>query len=134
MPGTGPTPINAEELLSLLQRSISYGRGLSPRVSAVCWVEKDGDDTFIVPFKTDSTVPPPVVEAAPNGLRVPALGFGGVWSSIEGVKAAIGYAQTDEQQASLATQRFQGGTILVDFSSGQVFVFYGDSTLAGPFS
>jgi len=52
---------------------------------------------------------------------------------VPGVRDAIGFAQTDEQQASLATQRFAGGTLLSDASSGQVFVLYADSTLAGPY-
>jgi hypothetical protein len=113
--------------LQIFERGVMYWRP-----TGEIWAVAPGDKRYwYVPVPPP---PPPVMDAAPNGLRVPALGFGGVWSSIEGVKAAIGYAQTDEQQASLATQRFQGGTILVDFSSGQVFVFYSDSTLAGPFS
>ena len=113
--------------LQIFERGVMYWRP-----TGEIWAVAPGDQRYwYVPL---APPPPPVMEAAPNGLRVPALGFGGVWSSVPGVKDAIGYAQTDEQQASLASQRFQGGTILVDFSSGQVFVFYADSTLAGPFS
>jgi hypothetical protein len=113
--------------LQIFERGVMYWRP-----TGEVWAVAPGLERYW--YAPVAPPPPPVVEAAPNGLKVPSQGFGGVWSSIEGVKDAIGYAQTDEQQASLATQRFTGGTLLLDASSGQVFVFYADSTLAGPFS
>jgi hypothetical protein len=113
--------------LEIFERGVMYWRP-----TGEIWAVAPAEERYW--YVPTAPPPPPLVEAAPNGLRVPALGFGGVWSSVPGVKEAIGYAQTDEEQALLATQRFQGGTILADFSSGQVFIFYGDSTLAGPFS
>jgi hypothetical protein len=71
--------------------------------------------------------------SAPEGLRAPVLGFGAVWRGIEGVQDALGFATTDEQEAEFAIQRFQGGALLADGTSGQVFVLYADSTLAGPY-
>jgi hypothetical protein len=77
--------------------------------------------------------PPPTLAVPPPGLRTPSQNFSAVWSSVPGVQDALGFAQTDEQEADLATQRFSGGTLLLDSSSGQVFVLFGDSTLGGPF-
>jgi uncharacterized protein with LGFP repeats len=61
------------------------------------------------------------------------LGFGAVWRGIDGVQIALGFATTDEQESQISLQRFQGGALLSDRSSGQVFVLYSDSTLAGPY-
>ncbi len=79
---------------------------------------------------------PPVTAgeiSAPDGLRAPVLGFGAVWRGIDGVQAALGFARTDETKAQLGVQRFEGGALLADQSSGQTFVLYADSTLAGPY-
>ncbi len=71
--------------------------------------------------------------SVPDGLRAPVLGFGAVWRGIDGVQTALGFATTDEQELQISLQRFQGGALLSDRSSGQVFVLYSDSTLAGPY-
>jgi hypothetical protein len=79
---------------------------------------------------------PPAEETpitAPEGLRVPTLGFGNVWRGVNGVREALGFARTDEQPASFTLQRFQGGTLLKDGSSGQVFALAGDGVAYGPY-
>lgn len=63
--------------------------------------------------------------APPDGLRMPRLGFGAVWRAVDGVRQALGFARTDETAASLSIQQFEGGALLLDSSSGQVFVLVG---------
>ena len=112
--------------LQIFERGVMYWRP-----TGEIWAVAPGEGRYWYVPVAPPPLPEPVV--APNGLRAPVLGFGGVWGSVPGVRDGIGFAQTDEQQASLATQRFEGGTLLVDASSGQVFVLYADSTLAGPY-
>lgn len=74
--------------------------------------------------------------APPDGLRMPRLGFGAVWRAIDGVRQALGFARTDETAASLSIQQFEGGALLLDSSSGQVFVLVGapeSGTAYGPY-
>jgi hypothetical protein len=74
--------------------------------------------------------------APPEGLRMPSLGFGAVWRAVDGVRSALGFARTDETAVSLSVQRFEGGTLILDSSAGQVFVLVGspDSGVAyGPY-
>lgn len=74
------------------------------------------------------SVAPSVVEEAispPVGLRVPILGFGAVWQQVSGVRAALGFARTDEGGAQIAIQAFDGGTLFMDRGSGQVFILIG---------
>ncbi|KXK21867.1 MAG: serine/threonine protein kinase [Chloroflexi bacterium OLB15] len=74
--------------------------------------------------------------APPDGLRMPRLGFGAVWRAVDGVREALGFARTDETAASLSIQQFEGGSLLLDSSSGQVFVLVGtpdDGTAYGPY-
>jgi hypothetical protein len=74
---------------------------------------------------------PPVT--APEGLKVPAFGFGSVWFGVSGVREAIGFARTDEQAVSLAFQRFEGGTLFLDAGGEVVFALLVDGTAYGPF-
>ncbi len=71
--------------------------------------------------------------APPSGLRVPIRGFGDVWRNIPGVRDALGFALTDEQQTVLHTQRYLGGTLLLDTSAGQVFALYSSGEVFGPY-
>jgi hypothetical protein len=80
---------------------------------------------------------PPIAESdqavPPEGLFVPALGFGAFWYGVAGVRETIGFAQTQEQSANISYQRFEGGTLLADGSSGQVFVMVGGDKVFGPY-
>lgn len=81
---------------------------------------------------------PPAVDqstpiSAPEGLKVPVLGFGAVWRGVPGVRDTLGFARLDEQPANLAYQRFEGGMLLADTTSGLVFVLVGASTAYGPY-
>ena len=72
---------------------------------------------------------------APEGLRMPQLGFGAVWKAVDGVRQAVGFARTDETSASLTVQRFEGGALILDSTSGQVFALVGrdQGTAYGPY-
>jgi hypothetical protein len=76
-------------------------------------------------------VSPAVV--APEGLRVPQGPFGAIWATIPQVREALGFATTQEQANDLMTQRFFGGTLLLDVVAGQVFVLTVDGDAFGPF-
>lgn len=64
----------------------------------------------------------PLDIVVPDGLRQPVSGFGMVWRAYAEIRDAIGFARAEERQANLALQRFAGGALLYDASSGQVFV------------
>ncbi len=59
---------------------------------------------------------------APEGLRVPTLGFGAFWYGIGGVREALGFARAEEQATTFNIQQFQNGTLLLDNSAAQVFI------------
>jgi len=78
------------------------------------------------------TPPPPAEDiVAPEGLRVPTLGFGAVWASLPGVRQALGFARTDESAASVIVQRFIGGTLMFDASAGQTFALLSNNQVQG---
>lgn len=77
------------------------------------------------------SIPPDIV--VPQGLRVPLLGFGSVWFGINGVREALGFARTDEQNVNLAYQRFENGALFSDTSTGVVYILLSDGTAFGPF-
>ena len=70
---------------------------------------------------------------APEGLRVPQFGFGAVWRSVDGVRAALGFARTEEQPIRASYQRFTGGILLADLSVGQIYALTADNQVYGPF-
>lgn len=82
--------------------------------------------------------PPTVASSvsAPEGLRVPQLGFGAFWEGVAGVRDALGFARSEETGTSLIVQRFTGGTLIFDESVGQTFAILGSGgggTAYGPY-
>jgi hypothetical protein len=82
--------------------------------------------------------PPTVVSniSAPEGLRVPQLGFGAFWEGVAGVRDGLGFARTEETGTQIVVQRFTGGTLLLDVSVGQTFAILGSGgggTAYGPY-
>jgi hypothetical protein len=78
----------------------------------------------------------PWEQPAPEGLRVPALGFGAFWKASSALREGLGYARADEAGSAIFTQPFERGTLLRDGSSGATYVLVGepDAGLAyGPF-
>jgi hypothetical protein len=83
-----------------------------------------GGDYWYVP-----EAPPAQPEgiSAPEGLRVPAFGFGAVWAAVPGVRQRLGFARTDEANVQIVVQRFTGGVMLHDRAVGQTFALIGAS-------
>ena len=81
----------------------------------------DGQFWYVLEAPPDQgwEVPPP------EGLRMPIQGFGAVWKAVDGVRQTLGFARTDEQSASLAIQRFDGGALIRDETAGQTFLLIG---------
>lgn len=80
---------------------------------------------------------PPTISAsglvAPEGLRIPTDTFGAVWLSTPEVSEALGFATTPEQVADLNVQRYDGGTLFLDVTVGQVFVLLVNGDAYGPY-
>lgn len=80
---------------------------------------------------------PPVVTAAglvaPPGLRVPSDVFGAIWLSDNNISGGLGYAVTPEQVADLNIQRYEGGTLFLDVTVGQVFALLVNGDAFGPY-
>jgi hypothetical protein len=70
---------------------------------------------------------------APDGMRVPQGSFGAIWATIPQVRESLGFAITREQTNLLKTQRFVGGTLLLDEVAGQTFVLTVEGDAYGPF-
>lgn len=77
--------------------------------------------------------PPPNTVVPPSGLLVPSEAFFAVWQAAQGLSDAIGFARIESQEATISTQRFQGGVLLGDGSSGQTFVLLANGTAHGPY-
>jgi|FLYN01.1.fsa_nt_gi hypothetical protein len=114
--------------VQLFERGVMYWRGdtgeiwaIAPGTSGRFWYAPNAPPAEETPI------------SPPEGLRVPTMGFGNVWRGVSGVREALGFARTDEQPASFTIQRFQGGTLLIDGSSGQVFALVGGGTAYGPY-
>lgn len=71
--------------------------------------------------------------SAPTGLRVPGESFLSVWLTNSQISTALGYGTTPEQAADLNIQRFDGGSLLLDVTVGQVFVLFDDGDAFGPY-
>jgi hypothetical protein len=76
---------------------------------------------------------PDAAPAPPAGLLPPSDTFSTIWRSVQGLSDALGFARTGDQTSSITTQRFQGGALLADGSSGQVFVLLADGRAFGPY-
>jgi hypothetical protein len=112
--------------LQIFERGAMYGRG-NGEIWAVApqqfryWYVTTAPEVFPGEF------------APPDGLLPPAPVFGGMWRGLAGISDALGWARVLAQEASFSSQRFEGGALFVDRASGQLWVFWLDSTLAGPF-
>lgn len=76
--------------------------------------------------EVDQVTPPP-------GLYAPLLGFGSVWYGVDGVRDALGYARTEEQETRISYQRFEGGTLIADVGNGVVYVLLNNNRAFGPY-
>jgi len=79
----------------------------------------------VVPL-TPSIIPP-------EGRRVPQNIFGGLWAGITEAREELGFALLPEQDIDVNIQRYEGGTLFLDVTLGQVFVLTVDGRAYGPF-
>jgi hypothetical protein len=70
---------------------------------------------------------------APQGLIVPTGDFGGMWRGVLDLQENLGFAVTGRQRISMGLQRFDRGAMLLDATSGQVFVLRPNGDALGPF-
>lgn len=113
--------------LQVFERGVMYARP-----NGEVWAVAPGERRFW--YYAIQLPPPPNTITAPEGLFVPSATFITIWTSVSGLSDSLGFARTEEQDTPLSTQRFQGGQLLADGSSGQVFVLLGDGiTALGPY-
>ena len=119
-------------VMQVFERGVMYFQADGP-----IWAIETTNDGFPNRHWTITQSLPPVEDTSsvspPEGLRVPIFGFGAVWFGVAGVRDTLGFARTDEQQAALTFQRFEGGTLFLDTSSDVVYVLLADGTAFGPF-
>lgn len=80
--------------------------------------------------------PPPLMTPIQGraGRVAPSGDFGSVWAMVAELPERMGLGITPEQDVALGIQRFDGGTFLLDVTSGQAFALVVDGTLYGPFT
>ncbi len=117
--------------VQVFERGVMYRRDATNEVWAVSPGRIDpGSYWYADSFQNLTTEGLPV----PEGLRAPEGVFGAVWLENNALNVALGFATTPEQLADLNVQRFDGGTLLLDVTVGQVFVLLVDGTAYGPYS
>jgi serine/threonine-protein kinase len=71
---------------------------------------------------------------APPGRFVPRDAFGAIWANNPQLRELLGYATTQEQNISVNLQRFEGGTLFLDATVGQVFVLLVNGEALGAYN
>lgn len=67
------------------------------------------------------------------GFQLPTGAFADMWLAVEGLRGAIGFAQTASDDVAMGLQRYENGTFLFDATSEQVYALIVDGTVHGPF-
>lgn len=121
--------------VQVYERGVMYRRVETNEVWAVRIGTVSGGEFWN--FSGDSLPPEvpllPGESTPPTGLSVPDGVFGSVWSGDTRVRSALGFATTPEQTADLNIQRYDGGTLFLDVTVGQVFVLLVNGDAFGPF-
>ena len=79
--------------------------------------------------------PPPLTpqgQVPPEGLQLPQGIAFGVWAGIPDVLENLEYATTADESADINIQRYEGGTLFLDVSAGQVFALLNNGNAYGP--
>ncbi len=71
---------------------------------------------------------------APPGRFIPSGALGSVWATIEPLQRALGLGLLPEGDNPVNVQRFDGGSLFLDVSAGQVFVLLLNGTAYGPYT
>lgn len=119
-----------EGVVQFFERGVMYYNPFTNEVWAIAPGEPGEPGEFWSTGQVQEVTPS---IAAPEGLRVPEGAFGAIWATIPQVRDALGFATTTDQPNDLKTQRFVGGTLLLDVTAGQVFVLAVDGDAYGPF-
>lgn len=75
----------------------------------------------------------PVGLTAPDGFFVPDGVLGSVWATVPDARDALGFAATQLQDVDINIQRFDGGTLFLDVTTGQVFALLVNGSAFGPY-
>lgn len=117
--------------VQVFERGVMYSRDGTSEVWAISPGRIDAGEYWFnsnpLPFSTEGM-------QAPEGLTIPTDLLGAVWLSQPEIGNTLGYAITPQQTADLNIQRFEGGTIFLDVTVGQVFVLLVNGDAYGPFS
>lgn len=114
-----------EAAVSAQGASLVFERGLMLFLAAGdIWAIQPGGAYWHTP---QAPAEPPWDQPAPEGLRVPALGFGAYWKATPVVREALGFARADESGGPLLLQRFDGGVLLRDGATGATFALVGEA-------
>jgi hypothetical protein len=116
--------------VQIFERGVMYRRNDSNEV----WAITPGSISAGKYWYFDNTglIPLPLTVTPPEGLRVPVEMFALAWSNNE-VREALGFATTPEQVADLNVQRFEGGSLFLDVTVGQVFILFDNGDAFGPY-
>jgi len=79
-----------------------------------------------VSVSTEGLVPP-------SGRFVPEGVMGGIWASNSEIRSTMGYGITPPQDIDVTLQRFEGGTLFMDRTVGQVFALLVNGNAFGPY-
>lgn len=81
-------------------------------------------------------MPDPAPEEIPAqpGLYPPANSILGMWQQVDGVRQTLGLGLLPELELDMGFQRFEGGTLLFDGETGQVYALLIDGQVFGPYS
>lgn len=75
----------------------------------------------------------PVGPTAPEGFFVPEGVIGSVWATVPDARDELGFASTQLQRVEINIQRFDGGTLFLDVTTGQVFALLVNGIAYGPY-
>lgn len=76
-------------------------------------------------------IPLPLINA-PEGTFLPQGPIKDAWLSESALRAKLGFAILEQQEIDVNVQRFQGGTLFLDATVGQVFALLVDGSAIGP--
>ncbi len=76
-------------------------------------------------------IPLPLINT-PEGTFLPQGPIKDAWLSESALRAELGFASLEQQEIDVNVQRFQGGTLFLDMTVGQVFALLVDGSVIGP--
>ncbi len=114
----------------VFERGVMYRRGDNGEMWAIAPGGLEAGEYWYV--VSAPAIPQTSVEA-PQGLIVPQGDFFSLWLGVFGIRDALGFASTQEEDVGVHLQRFDGGTLLKDVGAGQVFALFNNGSVYGPY-